>query len=232
MRTALLAIVFAVSLAAAGPKLAGLQSRPAGGPFVYEPPEGFVPFEGSKKPDGVKIWIEANATRPGAPVRVIVNQSDKNMSVDEGALAQLVGEMPSAFNDCAWTHRRHELRTRADGTHVGLIEGDCARSVEVGFGLPQQVLVERKLQMMFPDDGGTAIVTASYPTEQASRWEPLFEATIGKAQGVALRSLPPPSWSYAVWAVAGAVLGTFAGALGRRKNEKKKDDARAGGDPA
>lgn len=207
--------------AAIGPRLLGPQSHAAGAPFEYEPPEGFVSIRAGDV-EGAKAWIfEEGGSRPpaldraAAPVRVVVHHSTKEMSVEETDLAKLAEEMAKAFEDtCSWVHRRHELRKRSDGGRVGLIEGDCNRDVGVGrLGLPPQKLRSRKLQLMFPADAGTAIVTASYPTDQAVRWEPLFEATISKARGVATRVPAPTSLAYGVWAAAGAVLGWLASAL-------------------
>jgi len=119
------------------------------------------------------------------------------------------------------------MRVRA----VGLIEGDCDRDLDLGaLGLPVQKFRTRKLQLMFPDDDGTSIVTASYPVDQATRWEPLFEATIGKARGVATRAPAPAPWTYAAWAAAGAILGWFGSAIGLRKSKSEpvtKSDRKA-----
>lgn len=214
MRTLVVSAVVAVSFAILGPRIVGPQSRAANAPFVYVPPTGFVPYTGSKAAEtaDAKVWIDEGA--PNA--RVILNHSSKPMSVAEPDLAGLANEMPAAFPDCAWSHRRHESRTRADGALVGLMEGDCIRSVGIGmFGAPAKKVNERKLQLIFPDDTGTSIVTTSYPEEQASRYEPLIEATVASAKGVATRLPSPPSWMYLAWAAAGAVVGLFIGSLAR-----------------
>src|SRR5262249_40300327 len=147
------------------------------------------------------------------------------MSIEEVDLAKLANEMAKAFEDtCAWTHRRHELRTRPDGGRVGLIEGDCNREMDLGhLGLPKQRLRSRKLQLMFQDDTGTSIVTYSYPTDQAARWEPLFEATIAKARGVAVRVPGPSTIVITGWAAAGAVLGWLATAIAFRSKRESND---------
>jgi hypothetical protein len=165
---------------------------------------------------GAKAWIvdtqiheTGNPQKKVSTTRVVSTHSTKEMSIEETDLARLVEEMPKVFVDeCEWIHRRHELRARSDGARIGLIEGDCNKDVDLSqLNLPSQKLRSRKLQLMFPDDTGTSIVTASYPTDQASTWEPLFEATINKAKGVAIRVPPPPTWTFAAWAAAGAVLG-------------------------
>lgn len=215
-----------------GPRLVGPQSHAAGAPFQYEPPEGFVPLsEGSAgEVEGAQVWVHeaaekknfdgsvAAARTPALSTRIIVNHSNKEMSVEEKDLSKLVEEMPKAFEGaCTWSHRRHEMRARADGARVGLIEGDCDREIDLSaFGLPSQPVKTRKLQLMFPDDSGTSIVTVSYPTEQAAQWTPLLEATIGKAKGVATRVPAPAPWTHAAWALAGAVLGWLGTAIAMR----------------
>jgi hypothetical protein len=219
--------LLAVLAAVLGPRIVGPQNRSAGAPFAYEPPDGFVPAKDVKSADveGASVWMLEGAERKSFDgsladlrafsTRIILNHSNKEMSVEETDLAKLVAEMPKAFEGaCSWSHRRHELRSRSDGARVGLIEGDCNREDELsGLGLPSQPVKMRKLQLMFPDDTGTSIVTASYPADEAARWAPLLEATIGKARGVATRAPTPAPWTHAAWAAAGAVLGWFATAL-------------------
>jgi hypothetical protein len=153
-------------------------------------------------------------------VRAVVTHSNKEMAVDEVELARVTTEMAKAFEDvCQWEHRRHEMRVRPDGARVGLIDGDCDQEIDLGaFGLPKTKVRSRKLQLIFPDDSGTSIVTISYPTEQAARWEPVFEATIAKARGVATRVPSPPPWMYLAFGVAGAILAWLATALFARKS--------------
>lgn len=229
MRNLALPTLFAVALTFLGPRLVGPQNHAAGAPFAYEPPEGFLPYENAKKPvtDGAKVWVEKSSmgmVESAHPVRLVLNHSSKVMRVDEADLAQLVTEMPKAFEGCAWSHRRHEMRTRSDGARVGLIEGECVHSVALGaIGLPDRQLREDKLQLMFPDDEGTSIVTASYPTEQGSQWKPLVESTIEKARGVATRVPSPPAWTLAAWALGGAVIGWFAAALGGKSRKQTRE---------
>lgn len=195
--------------------------KDAGTTFAYEPPDGFKPADahGMNLDATAKVWTYDDGTpalmRGAASLpSVVVTHTDKQMSVEERDLAKLVEDMPSVFENCTWVHRRHELRTRADGARVGIIEGDCDREIDLShLGLPPKTVKQRKLQLMFPDDAGTSIVTASYPTEQATRWEPLFEATIARAKGVATRVPAPPPWMYVAWGAAGLVLGWLAGAL-------------------
>jgi hypothetical protein len=235
----------AVLVGLLGPRLFGPHDHPAGVPFAYTPPEGFVErsasswSHGTDAPPGAKVWIYADSPSsapstvaglrqialdgPNA-VHAVLHHSAKEMSVEEADLARLAEEMPRAFEDsCTWVHRRHELRTLKTGARVGLIEGDCTRDLDLGsLGGPSQKIRARKLQLLFPDDDGTSIVTASYPIEQAPRWEPVFEATIAKARGVATR-VPPPSVATSIaWGGAAAVLAWLAAALAATVGRKKQ----------
>ncbi|MCW5834148.1 MAG: hypothetical protein KIS78_17250 [Labilithrix sp.] len=226
MRRLLVCVLIAVMAAILGPRV-GPRSHAANAEFVYEPPEGFVPVKGAKvgEAEDAQVWVHeaadkrnfdgSLADRKALSTRIILSHSTKEMSVEERDLAKLVEEMPKAFEGvCTWIHRRHEMRTRADGARVGVIEGDCDREVDLSaIGLPSQPVKTRKLQLMFPDDRGTSIVTASYPTDQAARWEPLVEATVGTARGVATRAPAPAPWTHGAWAAAGAVLGWLGTAI-------------------
>lgn len=225
MRGGAIAVFLALVVALVGPRLVGPQSHRATEPFAYVPPDGFVERPASSaKVDaaGARAW-----ELPGDDVKVrpvvVVTHSKLEMQVDEPSLGKLVGDMPQAFEDCTWTHRRHEMRARPDGARVGLIEGDCEREVDLGgLGLPKAKAKLRKLQLVFPEDEGTAIATISYPADQAARWEPAFEATIDRAKGVATRVPPPSTSQHLAWGLGALVLGGLAVALVRRKGRDAK----------
>lgn len=228
MRRAIAVLIAAVVLLFLGPLLTSPRGHSAGAPFVYEPPEGFkiasVNLLSAADKGEAQVWTFTEPSMLAAPnpnpPSVVVTHTKKEMSVEEADLAKLTEEMPNAFDGCTWVHRRHELRTRADGARVGIIEGDCDKEIDLStFGLPTKIVKQRKLQLMFPDDLGTSIVTVSYASEHATRWEPLFEATIGKAKGVATRTPRPPPWLYLAWGAAGLVLGWLATALLNKKSK-------------
>lgn len=231
MRRIIACALLAVLAAVLGPRVVAPQSHAAGAPFAYEPPGGFVKDTKTEQ-EGAQVWVHETADTTGGPfadrrsmhTRIVVNHSSKEMSVEEADLAKLVVEMPKAFEgQCTWVHRRHEMRVRADGARVGLIDGDCDRPIDLGaLGLPSAPRKTRKRQLMFPDDSGTSIVTTSYPSDEAMRWEPLLDATIAKAKGVAVRAAAPPAWMYPVWAAAGAVLGWLATALIQRPSRDEE----------
>jgi hypothetical protein len=183
---------------------------------VWEPPPGFVPAapKAANLEDASKAWVD------GAPTGTFVARASLAHSagtgpVEERDLATIVEGLPETFakEGVEWTHRRHETRVRADGARVGIIEGDCVsprKSLIPGLSAD---LKFRRLQLVFPDDAGTSIVTAQFATDEAGKWEPVFEASIGKARGVATRVPPAPPWMMLAWGGAGAVLGWLASAM-------------------
>jgi hypothetical protein len=210
MRAWVIAIVIAVTFALAGPRMVGEQNRPSEEPFAYVPPEGFKELPATSKrvdASGAKAWEvpeEPATIRPS----VVVHHSAVNMQVDEPNLAKMVADMPNAFEECTWVHRRHETRTRPDGSRVGLIEGECNREIDMSAaGLGNLKASSRKMQLVFPENEGSSIATISYPTEKAARWEPAFEETILKSKGVATRVPPPGTWVVVGWGVVGLLLG-------------------------
>lgn len=209
MRNRVLLTLFLVVLAALiGPRLTAPHDRSAGEPFVFEPPAG---FEETKSEEGRK-WRLADTTGHVFVPRFILTHSPNTMTVEERDLARIAQGMPDEFKSAGleWVERRHETRMRPDGARVGLIEADCTRRQEaMTFPLrvgPTEVSF-RKLQLVFPDDQGTSIVTADFASEEATTWEPIFEASIGKAKGVATRVPSPPPWMFAAWGAAGLALG-------------------------
>ncbi|HEY8079055.1 MAG TPA: hypothetical protein VIF62_33210 [Labilithrix sp.] len=231
-------------LAFVGPRLTMPHDKSAGEPFQWEPPAGFDEMKGAitieVEPAGRKWRLSDPTGHPFVP-RVILTHSPKTMAVDESELARIAAGMPEEFrtSGLTWVERRHETRVRPDGARVGLIEADCERPPDTApllLGRPEAVVKFRKLQLVFPEDEGTSIVTADFAEEEASTWEPIFEASIAKAKGVATRVPPPPTWVFAGWGAAGLVLGWLASALviGRKKDDAppssrrdppKKDEA-------
>ena len=68
-----------------------------------------------------------------------------------------------------------------------------------------------------------------WKTVDAGRtWEPIFEASIAKAKGVATRVPQPAAWIFAGWGAAGLVLGWLASALvfGRKRDEEAPSSRR------
>jgi hypothetical protein len=227
-------LVFAV----AGARFSAPHDRRAGEPFAYEPPEGFTPV----KDDPAKAVLEESSverqwTHPpksvlGIAPRVHVSESRKGGTVEAEDLERIARGMPSVLepNGVTWTDVRRETRTRADGARVGLIEGECTKKVEEAPFAPADARVRyRRLLFVFPTDEGVAVTTAVYGKDEIATWQPAFEATIGKARGVAVRVPPPPAWLYFAWGGAGLVLGWLALSLiARRESHAPERDGASG----
>ena len=211
------AALAAVVAAAIGLRALGPQDRAAGAPFTYTPPEGFTPAtEDNTKAilgsivGGQRVWIYPGNMLDLYTPNITLTHSSKSGLVDDEELAKLARGMPQVFRDAGiiWTEVRHDTRLRPDGARVALILGECTKGA----------LHYRAMQMAFPDDTGTSIVTASFPVDTAARWEPLMEATMATATGVAVRVRPPPNWLYVAWAAGGGLLALLAMGVVRRRH--------------
>lgn len=210
-------IVGLVLFGAVGPRLTAPHDKKAGEVFVYEPPAGFVAAKSATAgalEDATRSWVDGSSASTFV-ARVTMAHSNGTGTVEEGDLAQIVEGLPETFakEGVEWTHRRHETRTRSDRSRVGLIEGDCVSHVKSFLpGVTADVRF-RRLQLVFPDDAGTTIVTAQFAADEAPKWEPLFEASIEKARGVATRVPAAPPWMMVAWGGAGAVLGWLVSSM-------------------
>ena len=228
-----LPVLFVAVLAGfAGPRVTAPHDRPANAPFVYTPPPAFKPARDEvlsaalgTAPEGMhKVWIFAELGAKSTP-NITLTLTDKTPRVEESDLRDLALGMPAVFKQggSTWTEVRHETRARADGTRVGLIEGETVRGETRN----------RVIQLVFPEDLGTALVTASFPSEDAAKWTPQIDATIDTATGVSRRVPPPAPWQYVGWGAAGGVLAYLALALvSRRKKATPKDDGDATAPPS
>lgn len=210
------AVVVVTTLVAAflGPRITAPHDRAAGVPFAFEPPEGFVEAKGeAKQGDEDQEWIHPTTNVLAVTPRIMLKRSKSAGAVEPSDLAVIASGMPQVLepSGVTWKDVRHETRTRPDGTRVGLIEGEC---------LNKNGALYRRLFFVFPVDGGTVITTALYGTGEVAKWQPVLEATIGKARGVALRVPPPPSWMYFAWGAAGLVIGWLVSTLALRKRDQ------------
>ena len=213
-----IALVAGMAAAAIGPHFTSAQDRAAGEPFVYSPPPGFVVSNeeaGRALPGAQQVWVMplpsslVAATEPTYRANVSLVHTPKTTHVDASELASLARGMPQMFasTGITWTEVRHFAHTRPDGSRVGVIEGASTKGD----------LHYRSLQLAFPDDSGTSIVTASFPDHatandprDAAEWNAAFEQTIDSAKGVAFRAPPPPGWIYLAWGGAAALITLLA----------------------
>jgi hypothetical protein len=210
--------VFAVAAAAAliGPLTTSPRDKPAGVPFVFVPPAEFEPARedvvkealGTAADSGAKVWL---ARSPGAATtpNISLTFSKQTPGLEDEDLRTLAAGMPQVFSaqGSTWTEVRHETRRRADGTRVGLLDGELSRGD----------LKKRVLQVAFPIDTGAALITMTVPASDFATWEPKLDASIATATGVAWRAPKVPVWLYAVWGLGGGVLAYLALALFAKK---------------
>jgi hypothetical protein len=245
MRRAVVAITTIV-FALVGPKISAPSDRAANEPFVYEPPEGFLPPDAKDASIAAKDLIDAksderewvHALTPGHIVapRLHLKSSNAKSTVEPADLAKIAEGMPAMLKESGvtWTDVRQETRTRPDKARVGIIEGECTKAVEnvgvgdfgpVGKSTAQPVrIIYRRLLFVFPTDEGSAFTTAVYGKDEISKFQPALEATIAKARGVALRVPPPPGWMYFAWGGTGLVIGWIAGAMVEKRGKRTKDE--------
>lgn len=205
-----------------GPKVLGAHDRAAGKPFEYVPPPHFKDAEGPGSEDAKAMFRKA-WTYHGPKVATLdriptinLTHSPRSGTVEPDDMRRIADGMPEMYrtSDVTWTFVRVATRTRPDGARVGLVEGELSVKEQAG------VRKWRSMQVAFPDDEGTSIVTASYGLTGAKEWADEVEATIDQAQGVALRAPPPPTWLSAAWAGGGAVVAAVLVFLfGRRGGE-------------
>lgn len=229
------AIVVGIVFALVGPWLMVPRSEPAGEPFVYVPPDGFVENVGqsvgpvdmtgqapklTRPPEGEREWIAVapsgvgRADRPASGglslpmVRLTLAHSATMGTVEPADLKRIADGMPAmlAAEGVTWKLVRTETRERADGARVGLIEGECTKGS----------IAYRRLMLAFPDDTGLSVVVAVYGDDDATRWQAPIEASIATARGVAKRRPAPPPWMRGAWGAGGLVLGAAAVAFFRR----------------
>jgi len=216
----------AIAFGFLGPLATAPHDKKAGAPFAWDVPEGFSESHAEismldptpKHEEGTLYRLTDAAGHSFVP-RAQLTHSANETPVEETDLAQIAAGLPETFAKAGvdWVPRRHETRVRPDGARVGLIEGECTRRVSEGLPfLTKGVAADvhfRKLQLVFPDDAGTSIVTIDYGSDEATKWEPIFEATIARSKGVATRVPPAPAWMYGAWGAGGLVLGWLGASL-------------------
>jgi hypothetical protein len=221
----LVVVVVACLFAAVGPRLRGPHDRAAGEPFVFQPPEGFV-LDKTRAPASInddsardREWVHPATLGHSVAPRIHLSPSTKGGTVEAADLARIADGMAGMLEPTGvtWSEVRRETRIRADGARVGLIEGECTKTTtELGAG---SVTVKyRRLLFVFPTDEGSTVTTSVYGTDEIGTWQAVIEDSIGKARGVALRVPPTPTWMYAAWGAAGALLAWMAASLKAKRD--------------
>jgi len=200
---ATVAVPVAVLAAFSGPAYTGLRDRPAGEPFGYAMPEGFHPVKVAGDSPGFEhnVWAHASLGNGGIVPNVSISHVNDVDAFDDPKLAHIAAGMPAYFEGTKvqWREVRHAQLQRRDGALVGLLEGENTLGDERF----------RSLQLSFPDDRGASLVTATFPSVEATHWEPIFEAPIEATRGVATRGTKKPLWVFFAWG-GGAGLTSFA----------------------
>jgi hypothetical protein len=209
--------VIVVGLVAAfvGPRLSSPQEKAAKAQFEYLPPAGFTEAQadaygstfGGGRSGVQRAWVHSELGAVYRP-NITLLTTPKASKVDEPDLMTVARGMPAIFlqSQTTWTEVRHAMHVRPDGARVGVIVGDAEKGP----------LHYRMMQIVFPIDLGTAIVTASFPFADAARWEGPIEASIDEAKGVATLVSSPPAWTQLAWGLGAAVLAYLVLALRRR----------------
>ena len=223
-------MITAVAFGAIGPRYSAPRNHAAGEPFVYTPPEGFTSPKDVKEAakdllaakDDEREWVHEG--RPGQIIvpRLHLRQSNARGTVEAEDLATIAKGMPGVLEESGvtWKDVRQETRTRADGARVGLIEGECTKTVtsqDMTLKTSSVQVRYRRLLFVFPTDEGSAFTTAVYGVDEIPTWQPALEASIGTARGVALRVPSPPAWMYFAWGGAGLVIGWLVSSLLSRR---------------
>lgn len=210
------ALLFGVSIAiaVAGPSITHPRERAANAPFVYTPPEGFVPSDApSPTPAGSagKMWVRPRVL--GFAPRLTLTHTEKRGPIDDAQLREVARGMPAVYRDSqvTWNEVRHEVHVRSDKTLVGVVWGEGKRDTD-NTSL-------RTAQMLFPDDTGTSLLTVSYGADDGTHLEQSLIASADLATGVALRGPGPPSWLYGAWGAGGLVFAILLSSIMARKKE-------------
>jgi hypothetical protein len=200
-----IAILAGIVFAWGGPWLVGHRDRPAREPFGFALPDGFHALPPDPSVPQRKAWTHAPLGNDQLTPNLTLTHVNDMSNFDDAKLSEIASGMPAFFakSKIKWTEVRHAQVKRRDGALVSLLEGENEIADEHF----------RSLQLTFPDNTGVSLITANFPTSEASHWEPIFEATIESSKGVATRGVTSPLWMRAAWG-GGAALLAFLVVLG------------------
>lgn len=207
-------VIFALACALLGSHFGATPEMAAGAPFAYVPPQGFIPVDLSTKLDSsvIKAWIEPSILARSLDARITLSHSSHVADLGEAALSAISAGMPALYakSQGQWTEERHLVHHRPDGASVGLIVGALTTADGVSM---------RTMQMLFPDDTGSSIVTASFETSLNQRMTPEIEKSMDDATGVKKLGKSASSSIILAWALGGLLFAIAAQVvIGRRKS--------------
>ncbi|MEO8877166.1 MAG: hypothetical protein ABI461_16350, partial [Polyangiaceae bacterium] len=150
-------LVFAAVISAVAGHFSGISEVPAGKAFTYTPPTGFAPItlpatiNADKSVD--RVWAEPSQVSKLDP-RVTLSHTPQQAQIEDAALGTIADGMPAMYEKSGtWTEERAISHVRPDGAKVGLIVGNLVTTDDSHL---------KTMQMIFPDDTGTSIATASF----------------------------------------------------------------------
>jgi hypothetical protein len=208
-------LVFCALVTALGVHFTAVSDRPAGKPFSYVPPATFQPISvpANLNADNSvdRVWVEPTAVSKLDP-RISLSHAPQEAQIDDASLGVIAQGMPALYEKShgTWTEERHVAHLRPDGARVGLIVGDLTTTDE---------LHVKTMQLIFPDDTGTSIVTASFDQVSSQRLVPDLEKSLDVADGVKKLGKKPDNnvyYTYFIGALIFAVVAQLALARVRR----------------
>jgi hypothetical protein len=210
-------LAFCAVVTAIGGEFRTISDVPAGKPFSYVPPDTFHPISlpaNLNADDSVeRLWVEPTAVSKLDP-RITLSHTTQVPQVDEGTLRIIVSGMPALYEKShgTWTEERHVVHVRPDGARVGLIVGDLVTADEVHL---------MTMQMIFPDDTGTSIATASFDQVSSERLVPQLEKSLDVADGVKKLGKKPENNVYIAWFFGALIFAVGAQAIFRSLRKSK-----------
>lgn len=213
----LLILAFCAAVTAIGVQVSTISDVPANKPFSYVPPQTFHPISmpaNLNADDSVeRLWVEPTTVSKLDP-RITLSHTEQRPPIDDGALETMASGMPALYEKShgTWTEDRHVVHVRPDGARVGLIVGDLV-TVDAAH--------VKTVQMIFPDDAGTSIVTASFDFVSAERLVPEFEKSLDVADGVKKLGKKPKNTVYYAYFFGALIFALGAQAIFRARRKSK-----------
>jgi hypothetical protein len=202
-------LVFCGVVTAVGGQIRTIFDVPAGKPFSYVPPSTFKPIAMPASMNADKsveaLWIEPTVVSKLEP-RITLSHAPEQAEISDGALGIIASGIPALYEKShgQWTEERHVVHLRPDGARVGLIVGDLLTADQAHV---------KTMQMIFPDDTGTSIATASFDQVSAPRLVPDLEKSLDAADGVKKLGKKPENSVYLTYFFGSLIFAIAAQAI-------------------